>query len=135
LSENPYEAPKSSSQGAVGVLSGKREDLRSVATYQKGIIICIAIYLFSVIAQFAVPIEFRLFVSLGVMFVGLIGAVFVFLLAIKVYGTALGILYGILCLIPCIGLIVLLIVNSRATNILKQNGIKVGLFGANLADI
>ena len=34
---------------------------------------------------------------------------------------------------PYIGLIVLLVVNGKATGILKQNGIKVGLLGANLS--
>jgi hypothetical protein len=59
----------------------------------------------------------------------------VFLLAIKVYSTGVGVLLGILTLVPCIGLIVLLIVNGKATGILKQNGIKVGLLGANLSQI
>jgi len=45
------------------------------------------------------------------------------------------VLLGILTLIPCIGLIVLLVVNGKATGILKQNGIKVGLLGANLSQI
>ena len=67
--------------------------------------------------------------------VGLVGAVFVFMLAIKVYGTRLGIVLGVLSLVPLISLIVLLGVNGNATGILKQNGIKVGLLGANAAAI
>ena len=65
----------------------------------------------------------------------LVGMVFVFLLAIKVYSTGIGVLLGILALIPCIGLLVLLVVNIKATGILKKNGIKVGLLGANLSKI
>jgi hypothetical protein len=36
MSENPYQAPPLETP-VVGVLSGTREDLRSVAVYQKGI--------------------------------------------------------------------------------------------------
>ncbi len=134
MSYNPFEAPQSDSR-AIGVLSGTREDLRSVARYQKGVIVCILIYLLAMLCQFAIPPELRMFLGIGVMFVGLTGAVFAFLLAIKTHGTGQGILLGILCLVPCVGLLVLLIINSKATSVLKQNGIKVGLLGADLKSI
>ena len=134
MSENPYQAPADYSK-AVGVKSGRRDDVRSVATFQKGILMCILVYFVAVIAQFAIPPELRFFVALGVLVVGLVGTVFVFLLAIKVYSAGVGILLGILTLVPCIGLIVLLIVNGKATEILKQNGIRVGLLGADLSQI
>ncbi len=131
---NPFQTPRSSPP-VVGVLSGTRDDLRSVATFQKGIIVCIMIYLVVVFGQFTIPPEMRPVIVPAVFAVGIVGAVFVFLLAIKVYGTGLGILLGILSLVPCIGLIVLLIVNGKATGVLKQNGIRVGLLGANLSTI
>ena len=134
MSYNPFEAPQSDSR-VIGILSGKREDLRSVARYQKGVIVCILIYLLAMFSQFAIPPELRMFLGIGVMFVGLTGAVFAFLLAIKTHGTGQGILLGILCLVPCVGLLVLLIINSKATSVLKQNGIKVGLLGADLKSI
>jgi len=56
--------------------------------------------------------------------------VFVFLLATKLYGTALGVLLGILTIIPLVGLIILLIVNAKAIKILRAAGIDVGLLGA-----
>ena len=46
----------------------------------------------------------RLLVVAGVLGAGLVGTVFVFLLATKVHGTGLGIFLGILTFIPCIGL-------------------------------
>ncbi len=134
MNENPYQSPASIPQ-AVGVLSGSREDLRNVAMYQKGILVCILIYLLAVIFQFAVPAQLRLLLAVGVLMLGLAGTVFVFLLAMKVYSVGVGILLGILTFIPCIGLLVLLMVNGKATSILKQNGIRVGLLGANLLDI
>ncbi len=134
MTENPYQAPQATSP-AVGVLSGKRDDLRSVAKSQKGILVCILMYLVAVFAQFAIPPEVRMLFLVGVLLVVLVGAVFVFMLAIKVYGTGLGIVLGFLSLVPLVGLVVLLIVNGKATGILKQNGIKVGLLGANLSSI
>jgi len=132
--ENPYQAPQAD-PSAVGILSGTRDDLRSVAKSQKGILVCILIYLVAVFSQLALPPEVRPLVGIGVLLVGVVGAVFVFMLAIKVYGTGLGIVLGILSLVPCLGLIVLLVVNGKATNVLRQNGIKVGLLGANISAI
>jgi hypothetical protein len=134
MTENPYQAPQATST-AVGVLSGTRDDLRSVAKCQKGILVCILIYLVAVFGQFALPPEIRPLVGFSVLIVGLVGAVFVFMLAIKVYGTGIGIVLGVLSLVPLIGLIVLLVVNGKATGILKQNGIKVGLLGADTSAI
>ena len=134
MTGNPYESPQTP-VAVRGVLSGSREDLRSVAKFQKGILVCILIYLVAVIGQFALPVQIRPFVGFGVLAVGIAGAVFVFLLSIKIYGTGLGIVLGILSLVPLVGLIVLLIVNGKATGVLKQNGIKVGLLGANLSQV
>ena len=134
MSDNPF-APPQSSTPVEGVLSGNREDLRSVAKYQKGVLICILVQLVSIVAQFLVPPQVQGVLGIGVLVVGLVGAVFVFLLSMKTYGTGLGILLGILALAPCIGLIVLLIVNGKATKVLKQNGIQVGLLGANTSAI
>ena len=134
MSENPYQSPASIPQ-AVGVLSGSREDVRNVAMYQKGILVCILIYLLAMIFQFALPVQLRPLLGVGVLVLGLAGTIFVFLLAMKVYSVGAGILLGILTLIPCIGLLVLLMVNGKATSILKQNGIRVGLLGANLSEI
>ncbi len=134
MNENPYQAPQARSD-VVGVLSGTREDLRSVAKFQKGILVCLLIYLVIVFGQFAIPPEIRIVLLIGLLLNVIAGAVFVFRLAIKVYGTGLGILLGILSMVPLIGLLVLLRVNGRATEILRENGIKVGLLGARLSTI
>ena len=119
----------------MGVLSGSREDLRSVAKSQKGILVCILLYIIAVVLQLILPDELALIVAAGVLVVGIAATVFVFQLAIKVYGSGAGILLGILTLIPVIGLLVLLIINGKATRTLKANGIKVGLMGANPLEI
>ena len=113
----------------------------ALQSLQKGINVCILIYLLAVFGQFAIPEElatqnwFRTVAGLALLALAITGAFFVFQLAIRVYGTGLGILLGILTLIPLIGLFVLLAVNGKATNVLKQNGIKVSLLGANLSEI
>src|SRR5262245_31780835 len=128
--ENPYRAPVASGRAAAkGVRSGRREDLKAVATYQRGIIVCILIYLVAVVGQFALPANLRPVLGVGVLVVGLVGLVFTFLLSMKVYNIGLGILLGILAIIPLIGLLVLLMVNAKATRVLRDNGIEVGLLG------
>jgi hypothetical protein len=141
--QNPYEAPKSPiGQGrAIGVRSGLRSDLRAVAVAQKGILLCILAQILIVVfnltttfGQIKLPPAVA-YLILGVsLILSVAQLVFVFSLAIKVYNVGLGIFFGILALIPCVGLIILLIINGKATNVLTQNGHKVGLLGANLAE-
>lgn len=139
MSDNPYESPRSESgrsdKKVTGVLSGTRDDLRSVAQYQRGILVCILINIMAFLGQVMLPMEIRQLALAGVILVGLVSTVFVFLLALKIYGTGAGIILAILTLIPCIGLLVLLVINGKATKILQENGIKVGLLGANPSNI
>ena len=134
MSYNPFEAPASNSR-VVGIVSGSREDLLKVAKYQKGILVCILVYILAVAGQFALPPQIRPLVGLGVLVVGLIAAIFTILLAMKTHGTGLGIILGVLCLVPILGLLILLLVNQKATTVLQLNGIKVGLLGADLSSL
>ena len=113
-----------------------RATLRSIATYQRGVLLCIAAYLIAVVVQFILPADLRPVIGLIVAVPAVLAAtVFVFLLSIKVYSQGAGIILAVLTLVPCIGLIVLLVINAKATSILKGHGISVGLLGANLSDI
>ena len=109
-----------------------RATLRAVAGYQKGIIFCILAYLCLLAVQFvgAIPPEMRIWLAVAYLPVGITATVFVFLLATKVYSTSTGVVYALLTLLPCISLIILLVINGKATSILKENGIRVGLFDA-----
>ena len=60
-------------------------------------------------------------------------AVFICLLAIKLYSLTVGILLGLLTIL--VPIIVLLVVNNKATSVLRQNGITVGLSGAKLSQL
>ena len=127
MEENPYAAPES--PAVVGIIGGDREDLRKVATAQKGILVCILIYLGMVVGSLILPQFVQVF-QIAILIVGLVSMVFVFMLATRVYGTGLGIMLGILAIIPCLGFLILLMVNQRATKTLQDNEIKVGLLGA-----
>ncbi len=133
MDENPYQAPLADFE-VVGVKSGKQEDVRAVAVYQKGILVCILCYLLVVIGQFALPPALRPYLPLAMLPIGIAGLIFVFLLSTKVYSTTVGLLLAILTFLPCIGVLVLLMINGKATNILRQNGHKVGLLGASLSE-
>ena len=134
MDDNPYAAPTGGGE-VFGVLSGQREDLTKVAFAQKGIIVCLLIYFCMLAGQFLLPPELRMVLVVGLAVLGITGMVFVFMLATRVYGVVLGVLLGILTLVPCLGLLVLLMVNQKATGILKQNGISVGLLGAKSTDL
>ncbi len=108
--------------------------LREIAQRQKIILLCILVELIAAGCQFLAPVPIRpLFAILG-LGVNIVASVFVFMLAIKIYGTGLGITLGILTLIPCLGLLILLIVNGKATALLRAGGLKVGLLGATVPE-
>jgi hypothetical protein len=110
-------------------------NLRDIATKQKGIILCILAEIVIFVLQFFIPLGLRPILGLVYLCAAIAATVFIFMLATTIYSTGVGVVLGILTLIPLIGLIVLLIVNGKATNILKEHGIHVGLLGANLKSV
>lgn len=67
--------------------------------------------------------------------IGLGGAVCVFRLAHEVRGALGGYLYGLAAIVPVIGLIVTLLVNSYASEELKKHGLTPGFFGVSDSQI
>ena len=105
-------------------------DLRKIAIRQRAIMFCILAYFGCGLSSFILPAQLRPFCGLGLVAAALTGMVFVFMLAMALYNPALGIILGILTLVPLLGLLVLLMVNNKATTELRQHGITVGLLGA-----
>lgn len=109
-------------------------DVESIAISQRQLIWCL-------LGQFAVA---ALVVPLWsvALSLGLLVAVFLFLLvaalqvacvfklAVYCYGAAFGIVLGLFSLVPFFGLFVLLVINFKATSILKGHGLQVGMMGA-----
>jgi hypothetical protein len=114
---------------------GPGMDLRTIAIRQKAIMYCILAYLLLIVGQFLVPEQLRIIPALAALAVSVTAAVFVFMLALSLYNTGAGIVLGILTLIPLVGLIVLLIINNKATQTLRYHGIRVGLMGADAKQI
>ncbi len=114
-------------------------DLRQVASQQRAILLCVLGEIILFVPHYFAHQEgmdlLAGWLAIGVIAVNIVGAVFVFMLAIRLFGTAAGIVLGILAIIPCIGLIILLVVSQRATSVLRSRGIRVGLLGANPSSI
>jgi hypothetical protein len=106
-------------------------DLQKVAMRQRAIMFCILGEIALIVVLYGVPATMSPFVLLAILATSIIASVFVFMLALLVFNTTLGILLGILTLIPYLGIVPLLVVNRKATGILRQNNIRVGLLGAN----
>jgi hypothetical protein len=117
-------------------LGGKSEELRQIASYQRGVILCILVQILANVAYFALlktnPL-LAVIPSVVALCAIIAGVVFAILLAIRVYSTGAGIVMGLLGIIPCVGLVMLLIINQAATKRLTENGIKVGFFGASMS--
>lgn len=153
MSDNPFAAPTSDSAAreAIGVRSKKAADVLKVAKYQKGIMLSILIYLAGIgvvvglvavgtqaiqagkVSAELVNVVIR-GVQLGILVAVIFGAVCVLLMSMKVYHPVVGVFMAVLAIIPILGLLVLVSMNGRANKILKDNGLRVGLLGANLAE-
>lgn len=110
--------------------------LKLVATYQRTFNLCIlaqVVVFIALLGDVAVPQATAISDAIALAYRATVvtGAVFTFMLAIKLYDTGNGICLGILTLIPILGMFILLIVNGKATKLLQKHGIRVGLFGAN----
>lgn len=135
MSQNPYQAPSYKpdappTQKDTAPYRLSPEKLQSIASIQKALIVFIALRIIGFVIALSLPPEIGGFVMIATYFIAILSTITVVLLAMQVYTVGQGILYGLLSLIPCIGLIVLLQVNGEATKTLQENGIKVGLFGA-----
>lgn len=72
----------------------QRNDLRKIAVRQRAIMFCILGYIVLIILQFALPAELRPLLGIVALAVVIAAAVFVFMLAIRLFGTAAGIVLG-----------------------------------------
>lgn len=118
------------------------DELRRIVRYQRWLVAV-------VLAQLALWVGFIALTALsggrgdgGVRFamtltfiLGGVGGVFVFLLSYSLRGAFAAVVFGLATVVPCMGLIILTLVNGYASAELKKHGVKVGLFGASLEDV
>jgi len=125
---------------------GKKKALRTIAVYQRYLMISLLILLtgniISYVSQRAAgpglpaPAMLVLLLLIGLVSLAawVAGIVFAVMLANKVYNVAAAIFVGILSIIPCINFITWFVVSGKATRMLKDKGIEVGFLGADLSD-
>jgi hypothetical protein len=125
---------------------GKREGLRTIALYQKYLIMCVLGLLTANILSIVLSstsggrppggpvLGLVLLIALAALAAWIGGIVLGAMLANKVYNEVAAIFVGILSLIPCINLVTWLVVNGKATRLLRDKGIEVGFLGADLSD-
>ncbi len=120
-----------------------RTRLKRIASNQRNMLICILLMIILAIVNVydryngsETPIfgESMELIPVYVYYiVNICAFVFTVLLAANAYNSTIGgILFGLLCLIPCVGILVLLGINQQATRLLRGNGIKVGFWGAKM---
>jgi hypothetical protein len=136
-SDNPYAPPKRIGKAKSGK-GKKKAELRSIAQYQRFLMISILSYIVTYIAFFAAfrggaPAVALLFLA-AVVIAGLAATVFSFMLTMRISNVGMAILVLLLSVIPCAGLIALFIVNGIATRRLRDAGIDVGFLGADMSN-
>ena len=113
---------------------------------QKYLIMCIVAILVSYIAVILIivvggrgqppqgPMLVVVLIGYLILFVASIAAwILSVMLALNVYGTTGAVLLFLSQCIPCVSLIALLVVNGKATTMLKDSGVEVGFLGADLS--
>jgi hypothetical protein len=123
-------------------LSRPPEVVKDIATYQRGVILCILAEVifgitFAGIREAAVLPEMVLLIGgiAAYVIIAVIALVLIFQLASRVYSSTAAGLLAVVVLIPCLGLLALLVINVQATTILQANGVRVGFLGARMSDV
>lgn len=115
-----------------------KDKLRRVAKYQRAVIFALLVNIVvNVVVTSAgeLPLPAAIGLLVLILCVVVITIASIFLLARELYSIGIAVLCAVLMIVPCVALIMLLIVNQKATKFLQQNGVKVGLFGVDPARI
>ena len=118
---NPYQSPRSR---VADVASG---DIEAIAGGQKLVIYAILVYFLAAASRVAIgPLAILIaLVALGLAIAGILK-----LGAGMAFSTLTKIVCVVLMFVPLVGLIMLLVLNSKATTRLRAAGYRVGLLGA-----
>jgi hypothetical protein len=138
---NPYQAPQTPiGMGESPFSTEPRERLRLIARYQRWVILALVVNIglnigYGLAGRSLGPGPALVLGALATLGVIACTMAAVFLLANKVYNTVAAVFCALLMLVPCVSLLVLLVINQKATTILQQHGIKVGFFGASESSV
>ncbi|HEX7813612.1 hypothetical protein [Dyella sp.] len=121
---NPYAAPSAYARQR----SGSTQQTEQIISGQKQVIYAMLLYMLAGVASSTVAVALGGLIGLASLAMGLIG---VWRLCTGLgHGVVLRVLWMILLFLPLIGLLLLLILNGRATRYLRDAGYSVGLMGA-----
>lgn len=115
-----------------------RDYLLKVATAQKHVLYVVLAYVLLIVVNLVLGRVLPGMINVGMfafLAVAIAGAITVYRLASLFRSKVVAAIYLVGLLVPCLGLLLLLSISQEATRVLKENGIKVGLLGANLDDI
>jgi len=115
-------------------------DLTQVAWSQKVLIVCLLGHLFLWLGYigmtvYGIELTEERSESLNVVLMLAAVAATLWDQSVVSYWAIVGAIVGLLTVVPCVGLLLVLIVNTRATSALQANGVKVGLLGARMSDL
>lgn len=135
MDDSPYRSPETPIEpyDPYSPADAAREGLRRVAKYQRWVLYALLANIAVNIGAFAVgglsPLLFALVMAVAVAVVAFTIAA-VFALAREVFDPGTAVLCAFSMFFPCISLVVLLVVNQKATGYLQRHGVRVGLMGA-----
>jgi len=135
--ENPYEPPTSMGDRTEELIDGDdRQRLRNIARAHRQVIVSVLLYLcaFPFIVAFAnmgrpsyeAAVAMAVVLACGIAF----AAVSTFKLVAILGGYPVAVICSLGLLVPVVGWLVLVLTSQIASTKLKENGIHVGLFGA-----
>jgi hypothetical protein len=110
------------------------EHLRLVAFYQRGLLVACAAYLASWWLAVATRAMDDL-LGLVVFAAAAATAIFALLLGTRVYPLVVAVLVAFLALVPLANLLAVFLLVARAIDLLRANGVKAGILGADARDI
>lgn len=124
-----------------------KDQLRQIARRQRLAIICILIHMAVYGIAFlggggsqllenpeSASLPVKIVIGIGLVLMAAF-TIIICMLGASVFGGPPGVLLGLLTLVPLLGIIALLAINTRATALLRIYGIRVGFFGADREDL
>jgi hypothetical protein len=138
MSVNPFESPTTNNFAPPPAQHEPKEKLRRVAQYQQWMILSLLMMIVTNVANYVLAGSnqmislLMLAVWLGVVAFAVVSTWLLCRELIGIVGTVISV---VLLFLPLIGLITLLVINQKASDFLKKNGVKVGFLGTSPSKI
>jgi len=131
MHQNPFITPQPEPQIDPAVA----QKLEYVAKSQRLLLHTLLVYLGLIVCMFIVPASAVIIIQFFALAAAIIMVFTVANIATKVFNIFSGVILALLMLVPLINLLILGVVNGRATKLLRENGYDVGVLGARSAPL